>query len=70
MELIDTSRPEIAKAIDLARQLIAHCNEHGFDATTEVCGVAINALCVKEEAYREGKEYEKERIASLLGLAR
>jgi hypothetical protein len=70
MELIDTTRPEIAKAVDLARQLVEHCRDHNFSDQTEVFGVAINANAVKELAYVQGKEYEKDRIATLLGLSR
>jgi hypothetical protein len=70
VELIDTSRPEIAKAIDLARELVEHCRQHNFSEQTEVFGVAINANAVKEFAYVQGKNYEKDRIATLLGLSR
>jgi len=70
MELIDTSRPEIAKAIDLARQLVEHCQQHNLPERAEIFGVAINANAVKELAYIRGKEYEKDRIATMLGLSR
>ncbi len=70
MECVDTTRPGVEKAIKLARELVYHCRKHGFDNEVEIFGVALNAKHVKEQAYIQGKEFEKERIASLLGLSK
>ena len=64
----DITRPEIAKAIKLAQELVSHCQKHNLNESTELYGVAISASYVKEKAYVEGKKYEKNRIATLLGL--
>ena len=64
MENFDITRPGVAEAVDLARQLLVHCKRHNFPPDTQIMGIAISA----EHAYIMGKEYERERIAALLGL--
>ena len=68
VEYLDLSKPGVEKAIALAKELVYHCKQYNFDNKAEIFGLALNANHVKEQAYIQGKNFEKERIASLLGL--
>ena len=70
---LDLSKPELKKALDLVQELRAHCQEHELPKTLVLGGVAWDVDAVvrpeREKAYLEGKAYEKDRIAILLGVA-
>ena len=70
MDILDMGRPGVKEAIVLAQRLVTHCKEHSFPPNTEISGVAINVNTVRERACLQGKEYERNRIANLLGLVK
>lgn len=76
MDLDDTSIPGMEEAIELARKLRYHCTTHKFPKEIEIYGVLVfgDIMLKKSNSYSErmyikGKEYEKDRIATLLGLS-
>lgn len=58
----------IKKAADLALEFTRYCVEHNIPPDAEICGVAWNAHYIREQEYLAGKNFEKERIKSILGL--
>ncbi len=63
----------LGKALDMAREFSHYCRENNLSDSFVVMGVAHNADAIyrkaHEKGYLEGKAYEKERIAELLGIA-
>jgi len=60
--------PVFQKALELAEAFADHCNINNLPDDFMINGVHRNAYKSIEKAYIEGKKYEKERIATLLGL--
>ena len=65
----DCLNETIHEAMELALKFKRYCIEHDISCTAEIAGVAWNADWVRETAYLDGKKYEKQRIAGILGLA-
>lgn len=60
--------PATQKAIKLAEDFSRHCKENNFPDTLVIGNVAHNASAIKDFHYLDGKKYEKERLATFLGL--
>ena len=56
---LDCLDKNIHKAAELALELKRFCLEHNIPPSAEIAGVAWNGQCVREQAYIEGKKYEK-----------
>ncbi len=69
---IDPNSPQYKRAIALVEELLAHCKEYNLPDSMILMGVAIDAESVArksyEQGYLDGKRYEKQRIADLLGV--
>ncbi len=55
-------------AAELAKEFYKYCLDSGIPVNAEILGVVWNANFVRESAYIDGKKFEKQRIASLLGV--
>ena len=64
----DLEDPIFKKALELAMAFSNHCKLHNLPDNFMIDGVRRNAYESNERAYNAGKQYEKERIATLLGL--
>ena len=71
---INPNSPQYKRAIELAEELKTYCKEHNLPNSMILVGVALDAEAVArksyEQGYLDGKRYEKQRIADLLGLGR
>lgn len=65
-----TYTQEQDEAIKMAQELVRFCKQHNFPKDTRLAGVIVFGEHVKEQAYLDGKNFEKDRIASILGLSR
>ncbi len=58
----------LTSAVELATKFKIFCEENNLPADLEVADVARNVSTIKEAAYVRGKNYERDRIATVLGL--
>jgi len=65
---LDCLNEPMYKAVELAIEFKNFCLEHHIEPSVEIAGVAWNSQWVREQAYIEGKKFEKQRVAAILGL--
>jgi len=61
-------RPEVMELIDLINKAKDHAKKHNIDSSLVINNCSLDANALSEQNYIDGKNYEKQKIRTILGI--